>query len=138
MVSIYLCQMIAMMVLIALAMFGILPLWTVPVFGLISLAFIYKTGAIVVHRIMMWNAYGNRLKEAYSAKFGENNPAFGDEVDGHIKVMKSLGRGYTKSVHLDKLKRLSSFVEVPFIIPEEDGLTEEQKTRAFDNGGENL
>lgn len=121
----------------ALALFGIIPLWTVTFFGILSLAFIYKTGTIVVHRIMMWNAYSNRLKEAYSAKFGENNPAFGDEVDGHIKVMKSLGRGYTKSVHLDKLKRLSSFVEVPFIIPEEDHLPEEEKTRAFD-GGESL
>lgn len=137
MVSIFMCQTIVMMALIALAMFGILPLWTVPLFGVLSLAFIYKTGTIVVHRIMMWNAYGNRLKEAYSAKFGEDNPAFGDEVDGHIKVMKSLGRGYTKSVHLDKLKRLSSFVEVPFNVPEEDRLSEEEKTRAFD-GGESL
>lgn len=121
----------------ALALFGIIPLWAVMISVFLSLAFAFKAGTIVVHRLIMWTAFGNRLKAAYSAKFSGENPAFSEEVDAHIKVMKSLGRGHTKSVHMGKLKRLSAFVEVPFRIPEEDCLPEEEKTRAFD-GGESL
>ena len=133
----FLWWILGVMALIALALFGILPLWAVMLFGLPPLAFAFKAGTIVVHRIIMWSAFGNRLKVAYSAKFNGESPAFSEEVDAHIKVMKSLGRGHTKSVHMDKLKRLSAFVEVPFRIPEEDCLPEEEKTRAFD-GGESL
>jgi hypothetical protein len=82
-------------------------------------------------RYKKWVSFGNRLKVAYEAKFGYRNPAFDEEIDHRVKAMRSLGKGYTKSVNYSKLKALAKFVEVPFIIPEEEMLAEEDKTRSF-------
>lgn len=91
-------------------------------------------GAESVTRILKWNAFGNRLKAAYSAKFGGDNKGFDDEVDEHIKAVKALGKGFTKSIDVDWLKRMAKFVEIPFVIPEEEYRSEEEKTKDFDNG----
>jgi hypothetical protein len=82
-------------------------------------------------RYKKWDSFGNRMKVAYSAKFGGRNSAFDLEVDQHVLAMKSLGKGYTKTIDKEWMKRMAKFVEVPFIIPEEERLSEEDKTRAF-------
>jgi len=96
------------------------------VFGLI-------TGTVEVMKILKWSAFGNRMKVAYSAKFGGDNPGFDEEVDAHIKAVKALGKGFTKSVDMDWLKKMAKFVEIPFVVPEEEYRSEEEKTRDFDS-----
>ncbi len=110
--------------------------WLMPaMFATVITLFVVKSvggvGYVVKRHRMMWEAYGNRLKEAYSAKFGGENTAFNDEVDMRIKVMKTLGRGYTKKVHKDWLKRTAKFVEIPWAIPEEEYFSEDEKTAQF-------
>jgi hypothetical protein len=82
-------------------------------------------------RYKRWDSFGNRMKVAYEAKFGYSNSAFDKEVDQHVLAMKSLGKGYTKTVDKQWMKRMAKFVEVPFVIPEEERLSEEDKTRSF-------
>lgn len=88
-------------------------------------------GYVVKRYYRMWDAFGSRLKEAYSVKFGGENSAFNDEVDMHIKGMKTLGRGYTRKIHKDWLKRMAKFVEIPWAIPEEEYFSEGEKTAQF-------
>lgn len=88
-------------------------------------------GAEPLVRTLKWNTLGNRIKEAYKAKFGYENLEFNKEVDLHIKAVKALGRGYTKSLDTDWLKIMCSFVEVPFIVPEEEKIPEVNKTEKF-------
>ena len=82
-----------------------------------------------------WRAFGHRLKKGYIAKFGPGGESkvFSEEVDMHIKAMRGLGPGYTKDLNRDWLRRMADFVEVPFAIPEEDYLSETEKTRRFDD-----
>jgi len=103
------------------AMVGLLPIFYA-VLIIISIAGIFMGGQAVYH-YYKWNAFGNRLKLAYTAKFGGENPAFNSEVDGHIKVLQALGKGYTKSQAEDWLKRMAKFVEVPWAIPDEERLS---------------
>jgi hypothetical protein len=56
---------------------------------------------------------------------------FDEAVDQHVLAMKALGKGYTKGVNKEWMKRMAKFVEVPFVIPEEERLSEEDKTRSF-------
>jgi hypothetical protein len=90
-------------------------------------------GGIAVVHYLKWNSFGERMKAAYAAKFGGENKEFNSEVDMHINAMKALGSGQTKSVNMDWLKRMAKFVEIPFVIPEEEYMSEEDKTREFDN-----
>lgn len=79
-----------------------------------------------------WEAFGNRLKEAYVAKFGYSNSGFNEEVDTHILGMRTMGgKSPTKEMYEDWLKRMARFVEVPFAVPEEEHLSEEEKTEQF-------
>ena len=82
-------------------------------------------------RYKRWDDFGNRLKVAYAAKFGGKNPAFDEKVEQDILAVKALGKGFTKSINMDNLKALAKFVEVPFIIPEEEYLSEKDKTKSF-------
>lgn len=81
-----------------------------------------------------WDSFGNRMKVAYEAKFGYSNSAFNKEVDQHVLAMRALGKGYTKDIDKAWMKRMAKFVEVPFIIPEEEKLAEVDKTRSFGAG----
>jgi hypothetical protein len=83
-------------------------------------------------RTKKWADFGNRMKAAYTAKFGYENTGFNEEVDQHIAVMHTLGKGYTKSLNEDWLKRMAKFVEIPYIIPEEEHESEEDKTKEFE------
>jgi hypothetical protein len=58
-----------------------------------------------------WEAYGNRLKEAYSAKFGGENKGFNDEVNNRIVIMQKLKHGFTNTIAYDWLKRMKKFTE---------------------------
>lgn len=82
-------------------------------------------------RYKKWDAFGNRMKLAYSAKFGGKNPAFNNAVDQHILAVKVFGKGYTKDINIQWLKRMAKFVEIPWAIPEEERLTEVEKTNSF-------
>jgi len=83
-------------------------------------------------RYKKWDSFGNRMKEAYSAKFSGENPAFNAEVDAHIKIMKTLGKGATKGMTWDWLRSRCKFVEIPCVVPEEEYLAEVEKTRRLD------
>lgn len=58
-----------------------------------------------------WEAYGQRLKNAYEAKYGYKNPAFDEEVDSHIRQMQHLGKGFTRSIAKGWLKRMRRMTE---------------------------
>lgn len=91
---------------------------------------IFFAGQAII-RYLKWRDFGNRMKSAYVAKFGYPNPAFDKEIDAHVLAMEALGKGYTKSLDKDWLKRMASFVEVPWAIPEEEHLSETDKTELF-------
>ncbi len=82
-------------------------------------------------RYKRWDAFGNRMKLAYSAKFHGKNPAFNEAVDRHILAVKVLGKGYTKDINIQWLKRMAKFVEIPWAIPEEEKWTEVKKTSTY-------
>jgi len=109
--------------------------WLMPLmYTTMFLLFFYKTvsfSSFTVKRYRMWNAFGERLKEAYAAKFNGENSAFNEEVDTLIKIMRTLGKGYTKKIAENRLKALSSFAEIPYVIPEEEYQSEAVKTVQF-------
>jgi len=82
-------------------------------------------------RYKKWDAFGNRMKVAYSAKFGGKNPAFSEAVGQHITAVKVLGKGYTKDINIQWLKRTAKFVEIPWAIPEEEKWSEVKKTDSY-------
>ena len=94
-----------------------------------AMSIMFATNYIVTY--LKWRAFGNRLKAAYTAKFGGENIGFNQEVDQRINVMRSLGKGSTKSLAEDWLKRIAKFVEVPWAIPVEERLSEAEKTNNF-------
>ena len=77
-----------------------------------------------------WDDFGNRLKLAYTAKFGGENLAFNQEIDAMILQCKTLSvkSGDTKINAENRLRRYAHMVEVPYIIPEEEHLSETEKT----------
>lgn len=77
--------------------------------SVISLWYIPK----VVERFR-WSMYGRRMKRAYAAKFGGENPEFDREVDYRIKVMRVQGSGRTWTLAEDWLRRMTHFVEIPW------------------------
>jgi hypothetical protein len=83
-------------------------------------------------RYKKWDSFGNRMKAAYAAKFGGDNPEFDKVVDQHVLAMKTQGKGYTKDIDEQWMKRMAKFVEVPFAVPEEERLSEDDKTREFE------
>lgn len=58
-----------------------------------------------------WSSYGQRLKNAYSAKFGGENAGFNDEVDKRIEIMRHLKRGFSHTIARDWLRRMKGFTE---------------------------
>ncbi len=58
-----------------------------------------------------WDIYGQQLKAAYSAKFGATNTGFNEEVNARIAIMNNNGRGFTRSLAYDWLKRMHKFTE---------------------------
>jgi hypothetical protein len=85
-----------------------------------------------VPELQTWLAFGERLKVAYSAKFGDKNQAFNDEVDLHIRAMQAFSKGSTKRIDKDWLKRMAKFVDVNWSIPLEDSLSDVEKTEKFE------
>lgn len=86
-----------------------------------------------VEVVEVWEDFGERLKVAYAAKFGGDNPAFNQEVDAMILQCKTMkkGIGDTKKSAELRLKNYAHMCEIPFVIPEEEHLTEEEKTVKF-------
>ena len=82
-------------------------------------------------RYKKWDSFGNRMKVAYSAKFGGENPAFNEAVDQHIKAVKVFGKGYSKERNIQWLKRMAKFVEIPWAIPVEEKWAEVKKTDSY-------
>ena len=58
-----------------------------------------------------WDIYGQQLKDAYTAKFGGQNTGFNSEVDKRISIMNHNGKGFTRSLAYDWLKRMNRFTE---------------------------
>lgn len=112
------------------AVFSLLPIVIAMV--MIIMGMVAVVGGEKIYYILKWNDLGSRMKEAYSAKFGGENPAFNTEVDMHIHVVRTLGKkSWTKDVNVDWVKRMCEFVEIPFIVPEEEHYSEEEKTEMF-------
>jgi hypothetical protein len=105
-------------VLIAFYSLGIIPIYIPSIQGVFSLIyFLYTRSSIPSDETTEnvggddWVAYGNKLKSAYSAKFGSANPAFNDDVDKHITVMQHCNKGFTSTLAYEWLKRMKRFTE---------------------------
>lgn len=61
--------------------------------------------------ISTWDNYGQLIKDAYAAKFGGVNNGFNQEVDTRIRIMNHNGRGFTRTIAYDWLKRMKKFTE---------------------------
>ena len=57
-----------------------------------------------------WYYYGERIKLAYEAKFGDNNPEFNKEIDLRVQQVERL-RGITSQIAADKIKRYAKMTE---------------------------
>ena len=92
---------------------GIIPIYIPSIQGTFSLIyFLYTRSSIPSAETGdEWVAYGNKLKSAYSAKFGSANPAFNDDVDKHITVMQHCNKGFTSTLAYEWLKRMKRFTE---------------------------
>lgn len=58
-----------------------------------------------------WVQYGKGLKLAYASKFGGENNGFNQEIDQRVGVMMNNGRGFTRALAKDWLKRMHKFTE---------------------------
>jgi hypothetical protein len=58
-----------------------------------------------------WVQYGERLKSAYTSKFFGENSGFNQEVDARVNIMMNNGRGITRILAKDWLKRIHKFTE---------------------------
>jgi len=109
------------------------------VYGVMIIFVVFATifgGKAVVEYIKYkrWDDFGNRLKLAYTAKFGGENPAFNQEVDAMILQCKTMKKGIgndTKRSAEMRLKQYAHMCEIPFVIPEEEHLSEVEKTAEF-------
>ena len=112
-------------------------MWACVVLSVFS-AFVGGPAAVTYVRYKKWEQFGIRLKVAYEAKFGYSNPAFNEEVDSLVLSMRShsKGEGSAKEQNEGRLKRLARFVEVKFVIPEEERLAETEKTEMLARGYE--
>jgi len=59
--------------------------------------------------------YGERLKQAYAFKFGAHDIAFDKDIDSHILANQSLPVGLSRVLNVAWLKRMATFVEVPWM-----------------------
>lgn len=62
-----------------------------------------------------WVKYGERMKLAYTAKFGGENKGFNDEVDARIKILVNTDRGFSRQLAKDWVHRMSNFVEIEWL-----------------------
>jgi uncharacterized membrane protein YeaQ/YmgE (transglycosylase-associated protein family) len=84
-------------------------------------------------RIKRWDQFGTRLKVAYKAKFGYGNSGFDQRVDELVLSMRATSsKSLTYKQNEEALKRLSKFVEVKFVVPEEGKWSEVKRTRELD------
>lgn len=97
---------------IVFAVMGMIPIYTIVILVAMSFFIIWKYSQKGEDIITYPESYRDRMIRAYEAKFGGSNPAFNEQLDSHIKAVESLRKGYTRSVHMDALKRLEKFVEV--------------------------
>jgi Na+(H+)/acetate symporter ActP len=105
---------------IACVFVGVLPHWVALCYGFFVVAFTVsqvfynpegEVDAIETQAMDEWEAYGQRLKLAYSAKFGGDNPGFDDEVNQRVRVMQRIRGGFTHTIARDWLRRMEKFTE---------------------------
>jgi hypothetical protein len=119
--GIQLLSWLGVIALLAMAVLSrVVPFWflALPLPGILfsfwcmaeSEAPVYETGTVQSSEDR-WESYGRRIKDAYSAKFGGDNPGFGEEIDKRINIMRSNGRGFTRKLASDWLKRMTKFTE---------------------------
>ena len=118
--SILVSNFFAMIPLVAGALMGIIPMWIAAMFSIVSFYTVWSSimgvpelsGVATEPSIgSEWDEYGQRIKDAYSAKFGGENNGFNDEVNNRIAIMNHNGRGFTRTIAYDWLKRMSKFTE---------------------------
>jgi len=97
---------------VVFAIMGIIPLYAIAMLISGSLFIVWNYSQNGEDTITYPESYRERMIKAYEAKFGGENTAFNEKLDSHIKAVESLRKGYTRSVHMDALKRLEKFVEL--------------------------
>ncbi len=105
-------------VLLASIFIGFVPFWIGFVFAIIATGYFIIAGSsetstqpTATDNPDKWIEYGNRLKLAYTAKFGGENTGFNQEVDYRINIMQHNRRGFTHTIARDWLKRMERFTE---------------------------
>lgn len=106
---------------IPLTFMGFMPFWMCIIYALIGIGYIFiysspelTTEATPSYLTIVgdyWAEYGNKLKLAYASKFGGENSGFNEEVDTRIAIMQNNGRGFTRAIAKDWLKRMERFTE---------------------------
>lgn len=100
--------------LIPLGVLGFIPIWIAVMYGVFAIGYVLMWGGSGVPANATedyWVQYGDRIKLAYSAKFGGENLAFSDEVNKRVNVMLHNRNGFTKTISRDWLKRMNNFTE---------------------------
>jgi hypothetical protein len=117
------------------SMAGVLPIVYITFSILMIFVVIYGGQKVVEYiRYKRWDDFGNRLKLAYAAKFGGENLAFNQEIDSRILQCKTMKKGMnadTKGAAERWLKQYAHMCEIPYVIPEEEHLSEVEKTKEF-------
>lgn len=96
----------------ASAMASVLPVVYV---AIVIVGIVKSIGVDSTEEQIDWTRYGERLKLAYTAKFGGENPGFNSEVDYRIKIMVNTDGGYTRQIAKDWVKRMSKFTELKWL-----------------------
>lgn len=96
--------------------FGFIPMWFVFITIPISIAVVLFIPNELSEQqetrdIDYWDLYADGLKKAYASKFGYQNTGFDDEVNKRIDVMKNCGRGFSRTIARDWLRRMHKFTE---------------------------
>lgn len=114
----FFASLTSLMPIVLATILGFVPIWILLLYGILGLTqLFFKYGStsqveqIATEDMDKWDIYANRLKDAYSAKFGGENSGFNQEVDLRIKVMQHNRNGFTHTIARDWLKRMERFTE---------------------------
>lgn len=115
----YLLSMIAPLPALFIGLWlGFIPIWLALMLGAFAFSTVWLYGFGGSSEVPQgetpstyWQKYGDNIKLAYAAKFGGRNAGFDDEVNTRINIMEHNGRGFTRTLANEWLKRMSRFTE---------------------------
>lgn len=96
---------------------GLIPIWMIGIFTLLAIIIhtsqLYSFSPTSEH--FNWNSYGERVKQAYSAKYFGENSGFNEEVDVRIKIMRETDKGIQRELAKAWLRRKSRWLELKWL-----------------------